>query len=321
MSNELYPGNKGWRRIKKNVRFCLWGVTNAHAVKVMQTLFTSQYLSPVLKSEPHILEKPLKPYLCINWTRAERLKHIQDHFLFLQNIFGANVSKIFENDGYDIFEFYDSNDALYHVKLYAGASREGSLGLQLKDAKNQTIYSLTCNLSLQGKKVLYIGSVQGPSQRIENRHDIIKLLTRSVHGLRTKAMMLEFALMLARILDMDEVQGISNKAHIYQALRYIGSKRKSVTFDYDDLWIEYGAASLNKYFYRVPINPLRKDPQSLKKAKRRLYVKRYLWLANAEQIIAERISELSTSLYKIRKPVLNGQADDGKASFTKAETA
>ncbi|MGF1792487.1 VirK/YbjX family protein [Photobacterium profundum] len=296
IADDLYPGSTGWRRIKKNVRFCLWGITNANAVKSMMTLFDNETLSPVLKSDPRILEKPLKPYLCVNWSRAERVTHIQDHFNFCQHIFGSNLSKIYENVGLTILSFDDSKGDSYQVKLCAGGSREGSLGLQLKDAQNRTIYSLSCHVSTRPKTIFYIGSVQGPSDDIEDRNDVIKLLTRSVHGLRTKALMLEVALMLAKILGVDEVHGISNKAHIYQALRYVGSKRKSVTFDYNDLWEEYGAEVLNKYFYKIPLHPLRKDPTTLKKTKRRLYVKRYQWLEDSEQAVMKSLCALSTNL-------------------------
>ncbi|PSV49777.1 VirK/YbjX family protein [Photobacterium indicum] len=296
IADDLYPGSTGWRRIKKNARFCLWGIMNANTMKSMMTLFDNEKLSPVLKSNPRILEKPLKPYLCVNWSRAERVTHIQDHFNFCQHIFGSNLSRIYENVGLTILSFEDSKGGSYHVKLCAGGSREGSLGLQLIDAQNRTIYSLSCHVSTQPKTIFYIGSVQGPSDDIEDRNDVIKLLTRSVHGLRTKALMLEIALMLAKSLDVDEVHGISNKAHIYQALRYVGSKRKSVTFDYNDLWEEYGAEVLNKYFYKIPLQPLRKDPTTLKKTKRRLYVKRYQWLEDSEQTVMKSLCALSTNL-------------------------
>ena len=71
---------------------------------------------------------------------------------------------------------------------------------------------------------MHIGMLQGPAGSIENRHALIKDLTKSLHGLRTKSLLVEMALMLSRILGINKVKAISNKGHIYQAIHYIGSQ-------------------------------------------------------------------------------------------------
>lgn len=120
--------------------------------------------------------------------------------------------------------------------------------------------------------------------------------------------MAELVLIVANVLGMDEVRGVSNKGHIYQALRYVGSKRKAVTFDYDDLWQEYGASKESTYFYQLPLQPPRKDPSSLKKTKRRLYTKRYQWLDEIRSDVEANIQALMkrplicSAIYSCRKP-------------------
>ncbi|MCW8328891.1 VirK/YbjX family protein [Photobacterium sp. SDRW27] len=293
LANTIYPNSKGFRKIKKNARFCMWGIVNAKAIKAITNIFSDPVLLPIIKQNPNIIEKPLKPYLCVNWKKEEKLEHICNHFLFLKDTFGHHTSTIFSPFGLTIFEFQDSQKKTYKVQLFRGESREGSLGLKLIDDQNRNIYSLTCHISAGKKKELYIGALQGPSESISDRQQVIKTLTRSIHGLRTKALMTELTLIMARVLEIDEIYAISNKGHIYQALRYIGSKRNSITFDYDDLWSEYGATKINKYFYQLPINPARKDPATLKKTKRRLYTKRYQWLDGAEQSITDRIKAVT----------------------------
>ena len=278
LANTVYPSSRGFRKIKKNARFCLWGVLNADAVKAMTEVFSHPELAPVLHQNPKIMEKPLKPYLCVNWARKEKIARIREHYLFIKDMFGHNAHTILSPAGATILEFSDNQDMDYKVKLCQGMSREGSLGLYLVDSNNQNIYSLTCHIATCDKKTLYVGALQGPKEDIADRNQVIKTLTRSLHGLRTKALMAELVLIVANALGMDEVKGISNKGHVYQALRYVGSKRKAVTFDYDDLWQEYGATKESAYFYALPMQPPRKDPTSLKKTKRRLYTKRYQWL-------------------------------------------
>ncbi|ASG01243.1 VirK/YbjX family protein [Vibrio anguillarum] len=291
LSETIYPNTKGWSKIRKNIRFCLWGVTNAYALKSMLRLFSCSELAEVLKQCPQFLEKPLKPYLCVNWSAKERTWHINQHFIYLVEQFGFNAAKFFSESGFSIFDFYDKNGASYSLSLCSGEIREGSLGLQLTDEKGQKIYSISFNVSDQGRSI-YIGSLQGPSSGVSDRNQIIKDLTRTTHGLRTKALMVEMIMTLARILGVENLYAISNRGHMYQALRYIGSKRKSVSFDYDELWTEYEAEKMSKYLYRLPTTPNRKGVETLNRNKRRLYTKRYEWLAEVETAMSGRIEQL-----------------------------
>ncbi|AJR06458.1 hypothetical protein H744_1c1436 [Photobacterium gaetbulicola Gung47] len=270
---------------------------NADAVKAMADVFAHPELAPVLQKNPKIFEKPLKPYLCVNWTRKEKIARIREHYLFIKDTFGSHAQSVLSPKGVTILEFTDNQEVRYKVQLCQGMSREGALGLYLVDENNRNIYSLTCHIATGNKKTLYIGALQGPKEDIADRNQVIKTLTRSLHGLRAKALMAELVLILANVLGIDEVRGVSNKGHVYQALRYIGSKRKAVTFDYDDLWQEYGATKESAYFYRLPLQPPRKDPSSLKKTKRRLYTKRYQWLDEVATEVEVNIqSMMKTSL-------------------------
>lgn len=285
LAKQIHPDSTGINKLRKNVRFCLWGITNGKAIKAIRELFAHKNLAPVLKNNPKILEKPLKPYLCVNWSKAQRIKYLKEHYLFINKIFAENASTVLSAEGVSIFEFTDSQLEQYQIRLNHGASREGGLGIKLVNSKGQSIYSLACNITGTDKHIMYIGMVQGASESIFDRHTIIKTLTKALHGLRTKALIVEIALMLARIWKIDEVRAISNKGHIYQALRYIGSKRNSVSFDYDALWGEFGAERVDPYLFRLPVNPPRKEPAILKKTKRKLYTKRYQWLEDTDAVI------------------------------------
>ncbi|WP_064609550.1 VirK/YbjX family protein [Photobacterium sp. J15] len=293
LANEIYPNTKGINKIRKNARFCFWGITNSKAIKSMTEVFEDKNLKSVLDKNPDIIEKPLKPYLCVNWSGSERTTHLKEHYQFVSQIFGEKSAQVVSGEGVTLLTFTDSKDEEYRVNLYRGTRREGGLGIKLINDKGQNIYSMSFNISGCQQKTMHIGMVQGPADDITDRQSLIVTLTRSLHGLRTKALMIEVALILARIWGVAEVKGVSNKGHIYQALRYVGSKRKSVTFDYDDFWTEYGGEPISKYLFSVPVNPPRKDPSTLKKTKRRLYTKRYQWLADAEQTINDNLAVIS----------------------------
>ena len=173
--------------------------------------------------------------------------------------------------------------------MHKGTSREGGIGIRLVNDKNQSVYALSCNISGTNTKTMHIGMLQGPRDLIENRHALIKELTKSLHGLRTKSLLVEMALMLSRILGISEVKAISNKGHVYQAIRYI-SKRNSISFDYDGLWNEFEATKLDPYMFGLSVLTPRKDPLTLKKTKRKMYTKRYQWLDDTEIEMATNLA-------------------------------
>jgi uncharacterized protein len=306
LTNLIYPDVKGIKRLKKKVRFYFWAATNSKIINAMTTLFENDNLKPILANNPEILEKPLKPYLCVNWTSAERVKHLTEHYQFIAQTFGRHSNSVLSCVGITILEFDSLTDAKYRVQLYRGASREGSMGIRLVNNKNQSIYSLACNISGNDVKTMHIGMLQGPAESLENRHLLIKELTKSLHGLRTKSLLIEMALMLSRVLGISEIKAISNKGHIYQAIRYIGSKRGSVSFNYDGLWEEFSATQLDRYFFSLPIFPVRKDPLTLKKSKRKMYTKRYQWLDDAEMLMKENLTPLLLNM--IFQPLLTQQS-------------
>lgn len=290
LADLIYPKAKGMKKIKKKARFYFWAATNGKAINAMTTLFADDNLKPILTNNPEILEKPLKPFLCVNWSNSERIKHITEHYQYINGIFGDNSKAVISSKGISILDFESLSGETYRVQLYRGASREGGLGIRLVNDKDQSVYALACNISGTTTKTMHIGMLQGPAEAIENRHALIKELTKSLHGLRTKSLLVEMALMLARILGVSEVKAISNKGHIYQAIRYIGSKRKSVTFDYNGLWGEFEATEIDPYMFSLSVFTPRKDPLTLKKTKRKMYTKRYQWLDDSEIAMATNLA-------------------------------
>lgn len=294
IAKRIYPNTKGLKVIKKNVRFCMWGLVNPQPLKTMLNLLSCPAFKELLVRRPDMLEKPLKPYVCVNWTCSQRTQNLADHLHMMEAFFGESAVQILSGESKPLLQFADRDGAIYKLKLFTGEVREGSLGLKLTNADDQHIYSVTFNLSApNGVRTMHIGALQGPSDKLNNRQDTIKLLTKATHGLRTKALMVEFALMFAKLFAIEEVQGVSNQGHIYQALRYlVGSKGKAVSFNYDQLWQEYGAIAVDKFLFSIPVNPERKDPAELKKTKRKLYEKRYAWLAEMEAILHENVRSL-----------------------------
>ena len=294
IANRVNYKASGWKKKRKDIRFIIWSYIHYSRLKHLMNTFLTPNLSVILALHPHIIKKPFKPYLCVNWNKQQRITSVTQHFQCMSELFSSNLPLIYRDEGYCLLEIEDRDEAKYTLILDRGQNREGALGLRLVNEKNQRIYMITMNLSPENQGSMYIGSIQGPNHDVENRNDVIKALTKGCHGLRPKALILEFAIMLARSLDLNMLCGISNKSHMYQSWRYIGRKRNVVTFDYDSHWQEYGAEVFDDNFYKIPLDAPKKDLESLNRNKRKLYTKRYQWLEETELLFDANISKIIT---------------------------
>jgi len=133
--------------------------------------------------------------------------------------------------------------------------------------------------------------LQGPNDRIPGRKKIIVSLTRALHGLRPKALMLEALYMVADSIGIAKIYGVSNAGHIYNANVY-KKKLESIRFDRDQMWREYHAELICEGLFEFPSEPIRKDIASLKANKRSMYRKRYAWLAQTAIDTDDAINQL-----------------------------
>ncbi|PSU71799.1 DUF535 domain-containing protein [Photobacterium phosphoreum] len=294
IANRVNYKASGWKKKRKDIRFIIWSYIHYSRLKHLMNTFLTPNLSVILALHPHIIKKPFKPYLCVNWNKQQRITSVTQHFQCMSELFSFNLPLIYRDEGYRLLEIEDRDEAKYTLILDRGQNREGALGLRLVNEKNQRIYMVTMNLSPENQGSMYIGSIQGPNHDVENRNDVIKALTKGCHGLRPKALILEFAIMLARSFNLNVLCGISNKSHMYQSWRYIGRKRNVVTFDYDSHWQEYGAEVFDDNFYKIPLDAPKKDLESLNRNKRKLYTKRYQWLEDTELLFDANISKIIT---------------------------
>ncbi|MYM58682.1 DUF535 domain-containing protein [Vibrio sp. OCN044] len=285
VAQSVYPEIKGVKKLRYNARFCIWSMLTPSVLRTMQTLFDQPKFRPIKEHHPRIFEKPLKPYVCLNWRPRQRAVKIHEHFQALYQMYGSNITYFYTGDGWRLIDILDCS-----LFLCSGPEREGSLALKLVDPIGRDLFTLAFNISTTPKREIYIGALQGPSEQITDRGEVIKSLTRGMHGLRPKALMLEVLLILAKEWDIDTLYGITNKGHVYQALRYTGSKRSSISYQYGELWSEYGGKQVSKYMYDIPLNPIRKDPSTLNKNKRRLYTKRYAWLDKVKEDVCCQLS-------------------------------
>ncbi|KJG38635.1 hypothetical protein UA32_09445 [Photobacterium angustum] len=285
LSNMLYPNITGIDKVRKKFRLYCWCVFSPKVTDELMCYFNDPLLEKLITVYPSFIEKPLKPYGCVSWDKEQRMQMLKKHLQFMLNNFSSNLLNIYQHEGIKLSQITDKNDNIYNIYLDAGYSREGSLGLTLTDSNDTQLYCISFTVN-QDQNHLHIGALQGPDSDIENRQELIKELTKGLYGLRPKALMVELALIFADAYQLKNITAVSNKGHIYQALRYIGSKRHAVSCDYDQIWQEYQGVKESNVTYKLPLLPERKDLSTLNRNKRKLYKNRYLWLDELKQILA-----------------------------------
>ncbi len=294
LGRHIYADSSTPRQWAKAAWFSLQGLRYGTELRHFQSLFACSELREVLHHSPKILDKPFNPYVCIDWTVHDRMTQLRSHFLFLKKTMGARASEVYSSEGHHLFDFIARDELSYRVELFQGYQNEGAMGIRLCDSQGREIYTLSFHIGLGHgfDNAIFIGALQGPNDRIENRQELITLLTRSLNGLRPKALMVEILYMVAQQLGINELFGVSNAGHIHQSDKYSDAKRAQMSFDMDALWGEYNGVASGKTLYTLPSTPERKDIASLKAKKRSLYRKRYAWLDEVSVKTAESLAEL-----------------------------
>jgi uncharacterized protein VirK/YbjX len=129
-------------------------------------------------------------------------------------------------------------------------------------------------------------------------------LTRTLHGLRPKALLIFALQQLARIWTISTIRAVAQCEHIYRHYR----KRKSLHANYDQFWIECQGTLQPDHNFRLPVLPITRDLHLLPRNKRPVYRRRYAMLGR----LAE---EIEANLAKLEPPSLLEKASLSAGMF------
>ncbi|EGU33993.1 VirK protein [Vibrio ichthyoenteri ATCC 700023] len=237
-------------------------------------------------SNGFLIDKPYKPYITNGYSSLERAVFLVEHYNFIDNHFHKKLSdSIYFSDGFDLASF-EIEDVVYGIKLapsYYG--KEGELVLTLFNDEDSRFYSLTFSLrEISSQRELVIGGLQGPKSNQVN-NDKVKKLTKSLHGLRPKDLMIKLVTILGTYWGVTRILAIKNDRHSYQSIRYSKGRVKT---DLNQHWLELGGKDFDDYFYSLPIVYEQRDISLISRPKRAMYRRRYEWLNMVEQEIKTR---------------------------------
>ncbi len=276
------------------VAYCLRGLLQPQVTRAWFRLLAQPHLAVVSREHPHILSKLQRPYLYRTLPVSGRLKILQAHYGFLaREMTTARLAEIYAGGGYCLVALTLEGVGNFELRLlYAdGFSKEGDLTLGLVDCASETVlFSLTFAVSTDtaDRRTIFVGGLQG-NKRANERERVIAI-TRGLHGLRPKALLVFALRQVATQWRVNEILAVGNATHIYRHWSFGNrNKQKTVVADYDGFWGECGGMKDGHGLFSIPIHAEPRALSTLKANKRLMYRRRYEILSKFAQQIEQRI--------------------------------
>jgi uncharacterized protein len=245
------------------------------------------YGNPTMRAyrqrDPRLQERHFHRYINLHWSRRERLRHLLGHYKFISAVLPEPLFHAIYVRGSAYVGFIAMKDgSMLKLSLMPPISmgREGELCIALS-LDDQPIYRLVFTVVDAGA-TLVIGCLQGPGA--ENSRNVVRNLTRNLHGLRPKQLILGLVYAFARQFSIKNIRAVGNAAH---PLRRKGHKFMA---DYDEFWQEQLAVAEPQDWYRLPNNVHRKTEAEVPSNHRSAFRRREDLRVKAEDVLLDALT-------------------------------
>ncbi|MBX9296368.1 VirK/YbjX family protein [Chromobacterium piscinae] len=266
----------GFDQGKNRFKFVFRGMlTLPWTLRWLDTFRQSQTLLTYLRRNPRLASKLHRPYLYRSLGCRGKLEALCAHYQLLEQRFSADIrAQLLSSAPLRLADIAGKNDCRLLLLLthQHNFDKEGEMSLQVCDAEQVPLATLTFTLTRRGDKMaMVIGGLQGP--RKPYGAEQVQQATKAAHGLFPKRLAMEALTALARKIGADEILAVGNREHIYSSWRY----RRHFFADYDSFWqtMEAEAADDKQRFYRIPLTLPRKAMTDIASKKRSEYQRRY----------------------------------------------
>jgi uncharacterized protein VirK/YbjX len=278
----------------KRAKYCLRGVAFAGCTRAWLELLGAPELAIAVKNHSFLYHKLQRPYLNRTLDTRERLEALKNHYTFVKTrLCGPIIKEIFAPAGMCLALVPFENPGNFCLRLRCSRrEREGDLSISLADhisgAELFTLafsvwkYKLAC-------KEIFVGGLQGTPA---TNKDLVISLTRGLHGMRPKALLL-FALQeLADSWGITSLRAVSDDLHVYRHF----DRRLTFSASYDDFWIESGGRPSADGLIDLPALFVPRDISEIKVNKRKMYKRRYAMLGEIAEQIRVTMSRVGNTL-------------------------
>lgn len=255
-------------------------------LRLLNAFIADPELLAFLRRNPRLGAKLHRPYLTKNLGCRGKLAVLRAHYrLECQRFPAGCLHKLLRDEALELASGTGRNGRPYRLVLAHshGYEKEGELSLQLRNAVDAVLVTLTFSLS-DGRDgpMLIIGGLQGP-RRCDGDAGTIRDATKALNGLFPKRVVVEALVCLARELGIAQVVAVGRACHVYRSWRY----RRHFSADYDLFWESLGATRQPDGLFRLPLPLPRRPLEEIASKKRAEYQRRYLLLdALNDQMVA-----------------------------------
>lgn len=233
--------------------------------------------------DARLLERHFHRYINLSWSRRERLRSLRQHYRFaLAALPRPLFQAIYLRGQAALGELCLKDGSPLTVALCPPIAMgcEGELCIQLNLADGKPVYRLIMTV-IDHRPTLAIGCIQGPDG--ENSREMVRELTRQLHGLRPKQLLLYLAYAFAQHYGIERICAVSNAAH---PLRRNGRKFEA---DYDGFWQEQKGTPIRHGWYLLPAAPGRKSEADVPSQHRSAFRRREALRTAAERLLIDAL--------------------------------
>jgi len=236
------------------------------------------------RRDPRVLERHFHRYVHQQWGRRIRLKSIQHHYRFaLARLTTALFNAIYIDGGASLgsLALKDGSELRLSLRPPISMGCEGELCVQLDDPNDRPVYRIVFSV-IDDRPTIAIGCIQGPDGT--SSKDIVRDLTRNMHGMRPKQLVLCLAYAFAQHFGCERILAVSNAAH---PLRPVREKFQA---DYDGFWLEQKGRDMGDGWFMLPETLHRKSEWEVPSHHRSAFRRREAMRILAEQLLIKTLS-------------------------------
>lgn len=239
-------------------------------------------LSRALRERPQLLGLAAWPYVHSGWTFTQKIDAVEAHYRSL-----ANVSPRLDLSVHESMVVASLDEIRPGLKLVLDRavwfSREGELVLNIF-LHDKRLFSIAFSLGTDGEQsVVRVGALQGV--RDDNILDLYRDLTKEMHGLRPRDLMVDALRMMCSALGITRILAIADCNRQHRNAYFGQAKSQNLEGDYDVVWTEQGGVLADSGFFEFSSDLEFRDMEDIPSKKRSMYRRRYEFLtALAAQI-------------------------------------
>jgi uncharacterized protein VirK/YbjX len=263
-------------------------------------------LGKAIKARPEIVGAVIWPYQCSAWVLRTRLSRIRAHYDAVEAAGG--LLDLPENASLTLLDLATIKQGLrVAIDQPHWLMREGPLAINLFIVETR-IYSLAFSLlqEANGQLVAVVGGIQGRGHDLEGARDEYRRLTKAGHGMRPRDLLVEVFGMFCAWMGVTEIMAVANEFR-HDRHRYFGTRSKTFSTDYNEIWADRGGVRTNAMFYRLDPYGKHKDLAEIRVNKRAMYRRRYQMLNSLNEQLRNNLLLLQAG----RRPWRSG---DGGSS-------